>query len=266
MANFCRYCGKQLENGVCDCPESQAEREKEHVTEIPVMKETHTQMDTGAAGPAASGQAAGKITVSLDAGKLGQDFLSYLKGMFRHPSTTIRNALTDADKTSQFLMLVIAALVSVIMVTVTCKDLLDGGDRFKFGIMLALAIIAIRMVYGLIVYAVAKKSSPDVDVKSVLAAFSLTLLVDSAVMLLITLFTIMTLVEIVIALTIFWLISSALYSDLVTRILLGDDTDKTVCVTMLIQIVLLVVLVFTGRGILTKLINEVMGSFGSMLW
>lgn len=252
MAKFCKYCGKEINGGLCDCPQAAAEAAGQ-------------EQNNG--NPAPGAQISG-----AQASEIVSDMKQLFIGMFTRPVQTIEEAALSANKLPQYLMAAVFTIVMMFYVNIgggALKEFgIESGDLFRIGFMTALGMLAVRAVYAAAVFALAKKCNPQLTLQTALGVFSLMFLFDAAIAVVQLLLSVIHLYEVSIGLSLFWLVLGVITAFLAAWKLTKENMEAAFQITMLLQLIFLIVLVFIVRGIgisiMEAIVDEMMGSLGGL--
>lgn len=275
MAKFCKYCGKPIpEGGACGCPQAvmaasrQTMREQACAGSQAAGASSQAQVLAGqmqrqAAQQTLSGTQAGDAAEKLK--ETGGLMLSF----FTRPADTMQHALRAADKVPQYLTAAVFAVVLFIMTAVIAQNdtvafMLQMADKGVLSVALPLLVsfLAVRGIYGAAVYGLSRKISPSVRFSAVMGVFSLTFCLDSMLVVLLMAASLISLVELQLALILFWGLGSMMTAYLATWAVLDGQTGKAWQMTIVLHIVLLIVLVFAAHGIGGRLLRAGIGAMG----
>lgn len=267
MAKFCRYCGKPLpESGICDCQQSvrAAEQIREAAPEVKTAPAPQApQAETAQTQP--NLQMDGAAEKVKETGRL---FLSF----FTKPADTMKQALDAPDKIPQYLIAGIFAFVMFVAAALIARNstiayMLRMAHKNAFSIAMVILIVffLIRGIYAGAVFALARKYNPSIQLPSVIGLFSITFCLDTAMLVLLMAASMVSLVELQIALLLFWGTGTMLTAYLAAWAVFGGQTEKAYQITMVLHIILLIVLVFAARGIGVKIIKSGFGAIGQAI-
>lgn len=302
MAKFCKYCGKPLNDGVCDCPQAVAEAENRKRAEAQVlaaMQSTaaaETVMETAQAKPpvqtvetaqaeqptqtaqfeqaaknaqeaarqAASAAQAGAQQFLQNSGlsdrlKAMKDLVFYFT---KAPVAAMEQAVAAADKVPQYLAAAVFSIVMMVCMGVLLNHDYFEGKVFAIALTCVVATLVIRAAYGAGVYLMAKKSNAVLTFAAVTGAFCLTFALDAVVVVLFTICFTFSLFELAIALLLFWMLGTVVMSFLATWVLNGRQMEAAVRITLVLQLILMVILVFAGRSFVVHTVGSAVGSLG----
>ena len=206
------------------------------------------------------------------AAAVGKDVKNLFTGLFTAPVETMRQAAASANKIPQYLMAAVMAVAMILLACVTGKDFLDGGTLFGLGLKMAIAAVALRAVYGAVVYAFAKKHNPALTIGTAMGVYALTFAYDAVLLLVQVVMGFIHMYEISIALYLFWFAASVLSAYLAAYVLTGENAGAAFRINLVVQLVFLIVMVFVIRGIGINMIkelsesimNEFMGGMGDL--
>ncbi len=162
MAKFCRYCGKQIDDGICDCPQSVAAAEAairqkvaaamggaqeaadagSMASAVPKMKPTQAaeaaeasqtttnnapagaagQMNGGAGAQGTGFRSAEAQQAAQAAGVVGRQLSTMFVNIIASPVNAMRQAIADPNKLPQYLMAIAYALLMILLVDVGCRN------------------------------------------------------------------------------------------------------------------------------------------------
>lgn len=257
MAKFCKYCGKQIDGGVCDCPQALAEVHGKVAgidprnvrrPEEPPYQPPHPQYQPGQA----------KI--------IGNDVKNLFIHMFTDPVSAFKQAAASPNKLPQYLIAAAYVLLWLIHVSFIVKnDWVPDDLMRKIGLTIALVALITRGVYAAGVYGFAKKWNPNLTLESALGVFSMTFAYDMVLLVLQDVVGKTGIYEISIALVVFWLAMDVTVAYLLTLILTNYNNSAAFRITLILQLVILIMLVFALRGIATKTIESVVGNLQNSL-
>lgn len=260
MAKFCKHCGTPLsETGVCDCTQSIADAEERATAQmLSATQAAATTMEEQPV-PQPIPQPAPQPTQQpvQQAAPKDSDAAKYLTGMkdiflqfWKSPVSLFRSAIQMENKIPQLLMTVLFALLTIIIMCFMGKgNAYMEDDAFKIGFMTALIFVVIRLAYSGGVYGLAKRQNPALNFMTVAGLFSITFAFDVVILLLLVLFSMISLFELIIAILLFWLVATAVLFYITTWVVMGEDIEAAYKATLIIQAVLMVVLVFVIRGV-----------------
>lgn len=294
MAKFCKYCGKQIDGGKCDCPKALAEAEERAKAQVLAAME-QASAQRGQAIPGAGGRPAPQPQGSygqpvpqpydqarqqsytqpnsaparpgVDTEALAADLKQLVLGLLKTPAAAMEQAAQSANKLPQYL---IAAVFAVLMLLGLCiggkNDYIEGSKMFMVSLIATLAAVLLRAAYGAGVYAMSKKYNPVLTFSAALALFSTTFIFDTLILLLLMIFTVINLYELTFAVLLFWLAASVITACLATWVLTGRRMEAVVRINLILQFVTMIILVFVCRGAAVQAAKmaarSVMGSFG----
>ena len=183
MAKFCKYCGNPLsETDVCDCAQATADMEERATAQVlPVTEEQPVRPPTPQPVPAPTSQPAPTpqpaqqpVPKDSDAAKYLTEMKDIFLQFWKSPVSLLRSAVQTENKIPQFLMAVLFALLTMIMVCSTGKGNAYMEDAvFEMGFITALAFVVIRLAYSGGVYILAKRKNSALNFKTVAGVFSI---------------------------------------------------------------------------------------------
>jgi hypothetical protein len=301
MAKFCKYCGTPLGEGqVCGCAGAQAERAQKaaYATGTPANNQgaaygagpmnnqgTVNGTATSAAYGTYTAGAAGQ-TVNAAAGiqnmaenpsaqkakNIFMDTVNIFKSYLLTPVKAMEDALSSTDKIPQFLVAAVFAVLMLIAVSAVCggksmKYVLSaaGIGTFRIFFTFTLLFIGTRAAYSCVAGLFAKKQNETLDMVSCLGLFSTTFVVDIIMLILTGICSIVFPVEILTALVITWMISTAVTSSMATWVVFGEKMEPTYRLTLVMQLVLWILLIFIMKGIGARMLETAISSFSSQL-
>lgn len=266
MAKFCRYCGTPLsETGVCDCAQTKAEMEQNAAATMvaqPIPQPISQPISQPTPPPAPQ---------ATPANSAGMSNLTEMKDIFlqfwKSPISLFRSAVQKENKVPQLLMTAAFALLTIILVLFMGNGNMVFEDiALKIGFTTALTFVAIRLAYSSGVYFLAKRQNPTLDFMTVVGVFSITFAFDIVMLVLLILFSMISLFELAIAFSLFWLVATAIISYIATWTVMREDIEASYKATLIIQVVLMVVLVFVIRGFAANTLSGAMGSMMGYPW
>lgn len=296
MAKFCRYCGKQIDDGICDCPQSVAAAEAairqkvaaamggaqeaadagSMASAVPKMKPaqaaeaaeasqtTANNAPAGAAGQMNGGagfRSAEAQQAAQAAGVVGRQLSTMFVNIIASPVNAMRQAIADPNKLPQYLMAIAYALLMILLVYVGCRnEFIEDGVLLGTGVRMALGVLAVRAVYAAAAYALLKKYNPVLRLRDLIGVFSMTFAYDFIILVVTILSFRIGFYEFAIALLFFWGIMDALIAYLATWIISGENAAAAFRSNLLIQLVLTIVLVFVGRSMVASYASDVLGA------
>lgn len=259
MAKFCKYCGKQLTNGFCDCAQAAAEAEERARAQVIAAMEANSEakpQSTSEPVLQQAGQAFQKTAQSIQQSqqakqatqRLGQ-MKDLLVEFVKHPSAAMQYAAQETDKMPQYLITALFAVFALICGCIMLRSDAFKGSRFGMSLMMAVAVIVIRLVYAGGTYVMVKRQNAAIKLNAVIALFSMTLFVDTIMILLILITSVISLYELAFAFVLFWMVSTVVLAFLAVWVLNGRNMENAVRVSLLLQLILTIILVFTARGL-----------------
>jgi len=262
MAKFCKYCGNPLsEAGVCDCTQATADMEERAKAQVlPAMEEQPVRQPTlprtpqPAPIPTPAPQTAPQaVPKDSNAAKYLTEIKDIFLQFWKSPVSLFRSAVQMENKTPQLLMAVLFALLTIIIVCSAGKGNVYMEDAvFEMGFITALTFVVIRLAYSGGVYVLAKRKNSALNFKTVAGVFSITFAFDVVMLLLLVVFSMISLVELIIAVLLFWLVTTAVLSYIAAWVVMGEDIEATYKATLIVQAVLMVALVFIIRGVAAR--------------
>ncbi len=297
MANFCKYCGKPIVGDSCDCPgavaEAQAKAQVQQAMNAapqpgqvpprpgqvppqpgqvpPQPGQVPPQYGQAPYGQPQYGQAPAQPLVSPQMQTVLGEVKDLALGIFRAPERTLQQAAAAPVKTAQYILLGIASVVILFLISFMSPVKGIGyGTMFKFAFICTLITVGVRLVYGIAAGLAVRKQNPSVTIPTAIGVFSVTLVYDAAICLLLLIFIKISLWELVIAFLLFWLVASVICAYLATDVLALKKSGTVFITSLVIQLVLMVVLVFVIRGIgasmLGDLLEDAAGSLMGSMW
>ncbi len=281
MAKFCKFCGKQINDGVCDCPESVAASEAAIRQKVVAAMggSAQAQQSTAAEAPRTAANdgsgsafrgAAGFNSAEAQqtaqqaaqaAGVVGRQVSTMFVNIIVSPVNAMRQAIADGNKLPQYLMAIAYALLMIALVRIGGKnDFIDDDVLLMTGVRMALASLFVRAIYAAAAYALLKKHNPVLRLQDLIGVFSLTFAYDIIILVCTILSFWIGFYEIVIALMFFWGIMDALIAYLATWIISGENAEAAFRANLLIQLVLIVLLVFVGRTMVVNFVSDMIGT------
>lgn len=275
MAKFCKYCGKPLNEGLCDCAQAVEEAEAKASAQVMSAMKANSETTQSAAAPTLqqAEQAFQKTAQSIQQSQQAQQAVKILDRMkkllidfAKNPTAAMRRAVQENDKVPQYLTAAMFALITLICGGIMLRDDIFKGSRFGMSLMVVVMILIVRLIYAAGTYIMVKRQNSALSLKAVVGLFSMTLFVDAVMILMIMLSSLISLYELTFALVIFWMVSTVVMAFLATWVLNGGDMERAVRVTLLLQLVLTIILVFVARGFLVAGVksttNGIMRSLG----
>lgn len=306
MAKFCKYCGKPLNDGVCDCPQAVAEAENQKRAEAQVLAAMQSTAAVEPAMEAAQAAAAAQTVGTAQAGPVNQsaqaaaqfeqaaqnaqeaarqaalaaqagtqqllqnaglsDRLKVMKDLVFHfaksPVSAMEQAVAAADKVPQYLAAAVFSIVMMVCMGILLNHDYFEGKVFNIAVTCVVVTLVIRAAYGAGVYLMAKKHNAAMTFDAVIGAFCLTFTLDTAVVVLFTICFALSFFELAIALLIFWAAGTVVTSLLATWALAGQQMEAAVKITLALQLILMVILVFAGRSFVVRTLGSAVGSLG----
>ncbi|MDY4069641.1 MAG: hypothetical protein SOY45_07165 [Lachnospiraceae bacterium] len=201
MADFCIYCGKLLQNGVCTCAEFQTAQQQQMAAQQQILaQQMAAQQQILAQQMAAQQMGQGMpqgqpFGANMYAGGVAQntytqgakDQLSKSKSLFvdfiKHPISMMGKMYTGEDKKTAVLMGVFHLLIFV-LICLTKIPLLELGDKVGIGLKIAIAVGTFVMVHVLIAFGAAKYRHVSVNFMSVVGIFCVATIPSSAFLIL----------------------------------------------------------------------------------
>lgn len=199
MAKYCSYCGKELVNGQCDCPQSQNARAQQWEQQNAQQWEQQNaqqweqqnaqqweqdaqQWEQGAqqwqnAQPEAAPTDYAEMT-KKHAGNLWTLILKALKS----PMTAVSEEAAEPNHIPAFLSGAVYFLVFVLLILLRVPSVAEYvlGNKFMLGLKLALVMVVGEAVVMAVIFAFAKLKKSDVDILSVVSVVCVTTIVPSA--------------------------------------------------------------------------------------
>ena len=232
MANFCRFCGKKLMNGVCDCEAARAEAEKEKM--------------------------------KFDAAEI----LSTGKSFLKNPVGMISEAALPEQKKSMLLSgvanLVLIMLISLLKIPSMEWMGIGFGEKFGMGFLAAIFIGIINLIIASVTFGACKLMKTERDFGTVLAVFSSTtvlLSVGYAVAFITSYVSIVLTAVLLTAMLAAWIV---MINEAVV-ICTGRGRNLGFWITMAAVAIGAIVVVIVGQNILAGLLDSAFGSMGSLL-
>lgn len=200
MAKFCRFCGKQINDGVCDCPQSVAAAEaaiREKVAaamggSAQAQQTNASTAQTAGAARTAANEGAGSTfrgtagfnsaeaqqtaqQAAQAAGVVGRQVSTMFVNIIASPVNAMRQAIADGNKLPQYLMAVAYAVLMILLVRLGGKnEFIDDDVLLMTGVKMALSALLVRAIYAAAAYALLKKHNPVLKLQDLIGVFSLT--------------------------------------------------------------------------------------------
>lgn len=306
---FCKYCGKKLEDGGCDCPESQ--QAKAHIQNQPTQgveltkpvqsaepsqaaqanqpAETHAQAAQSAshnpsyAGPVPNagqpnyqqgmpnqqGQYAGQqpgytnpntAQYQQQAKETFYEVKTNFVDFFKRPMTVVNNAYHSSSQSVQYVIAAVYA-ASIILFTMCWFQVTFDTTKKAFGIGLKLAIgaLLVKFLYAVIVYFLARRYDPQVQLSRVIGVFCMVTIPETAMfvaLIIITFLGIDMLFSIVLIAAFF---ISVIVPVIATLVVLKGNQDQTFLVSLLMQVVAVILIVFVSRAVTDSVLKDISG-------
>lgn len=278
MAKFCKFCGKQINDGVCDCPQSVAASETAIRQKVVAAMGGNAQQSNAAEAGTAANDGSGSAfrgaagfnsaeaqqtaqQAAQAAGVVGRQVSTMFVNIIVSPVNAMRQAIADGNKLPQYLMAIAYALLMIALVRIGGKnDFIDDDVLLMTGVRMALASLFVRAIYAAAAYALLKKHNPVLRLQDLIGVFSLTFAYDIIILVCTILSFWIGFYEIVIALLFFWGIMDALIAYLATWIISGENAEAAFRANLLIQLVLIVLLVFVGRTMVVNFVSDMLGT------
>lgn len=281
MAKFCKYCGKPLDHGVCDCPQAVSEVDERARAQVMAAMSAHTeeksqQVQEPTPAPAfeqaeqtfkQAGEAFQKTAQNIQqsqqakqAAQIMEKVKNLLVSFVKHPVAAMQTAAQESDKTPQYMVAAVFVVVTLICGCIMMRDDMFEGARFKMSLVAALAVLIVRLVYAVGIGMMVKKQNPSSSLKSAIGVFSITLFADAAIILLIMITLFISLYELTMALVVFWMVVNVILAFLATWVLNGGRMEHAVRVSLILQLILMIILVFAARGLLVASVKSTTNS------
>lgn len=282
MAKFCRFCGKQINDGVCDCPQSVAAAEaaiREKVAaamggSAQAQQTNASTAQTADAARTAANEGVGSAfrgtagfnsaeaqQAAQAAGVVGRQVSTMFVNIIASPVNAMRQAIADSNKLPQYLMAVAYAVLMILLVRLGGKnEFIDDDVLLMTGVRMALSALLVRAIYAAAAYALLKKHNSVLKLQDLIGVFSLTFAYDIIILVVTILSFWFKFYELVVALLFFWGIMDALIAYLATWIISGENAEAAFKANLLIQLVLTIVLVFVGRTMVVNFISDALGT------
>ncbi len=279
MAEFCIYCGKPLQNGVCTCNEFQvAQQQQIAAQQMAAQQMAAQQMASRQMGQGMpQGQQYG---ANMYAGGAAQntyaqnakDQLSKSKTLFvdfiKHPISMMSKLYTGEDKKTAVLMGVFHLLL-FILICLTKIPLLEFNDKLGIGLKIAIAVGLFVMVHALIAFAAAKYRHVSVNFMSVVGIFCVATIPSSAFLILAWLMSYVSWIVCILCLIVALLSWIALLTEAV-GVTLQTNKDIAFWVSLGIMVLVIIISAFIIKqivvGIATQLaVGALKGTAGSLL-
>lgn len=258
MANFCKYCGKSLENGVCDCPSAVAESQQETVQSQEVQQGVpQPQIVYQQVIKQPSPQVEAAKASALDAKDV---FLAAVK----NPVSTMKKVYEENNNTACLIVGAVYLLLLFLFTTINIPmigEYMKAGGRAKIGLGLAFAAAVPIVAMAVAAMVLGKKTNPAVSFMDSLAVFCVATVPGTIMFTLSFLFGLFSaLLGLVALLMCFfaWVILSIVGMNIVSK---GRE-EVNFWVVLVVHIVCLLAILLVGRSIIESILTSALGGLG----
>lgn len=245
MAKFCKYCGSPIpEGGSCECQKAKEERDP-NVTNQESMQGNQSQQFAQ--------------TDMSPAAKIFYDTKNLIVNFFRKPVTTMEVGLLALDKTSQFMVGVLYAIILFLSLTMR----LSGAIKYAF--IIVLAFVAVKAIYAGLLYLFTKKQGSDF--KSLFALYCLSSLPESVCIIIIFLLSYIAASAYIglIIMAIMLFIVAIISEMTAVEIVLKKDRDKGFWLFLLFSFIIAIMEAFVIKVAVMAAIQSAVQSMGGLL-
>lgn len=260
MGTFCKYCGKELDGGECNCEGAVKEREA-----TSSENNSSSTLDTGNT-TNTKNKGSGinidisKVTENIDTVAL----MTLVKNFFKSPLNALKSAFNEKNKTVQFTIgggsLLIIFIMSFLLFNI---PYVETGFKFKMAFYAILGFSVTKTVYAFGVSIFAKKKS-EAHYVSILAMFSVTLLFDALMTVIQTLLVRLSLNLLSSASLAFWGAGTLILSLIGAYVVYEEDFEKTYKITLLLQLIMAILVMFVISTIAKGMLSSLISSFSPM--
>ncbi len=254
MGNFCKYCGKPLVDGTCDCEKSKTAQNAQ-----PNAAAQNVQPNA-AAQNAQSNAAAQNVQYqqAIDASKV---HLNNSKAMFfdflKNPMEMMSKVTANQDKMSP-LILGILNIVIVILFCIIRIPYLDGSMKFGIGMRIALVLVAIVIATATITFIFSRKYNPTIGYLDVLCVFCLTT-IPTSILILAAFFISYVSIPLAALTVVMGLLSWIILCAEAANVCLKVSKDFSFWISIIIIGIVLLIAYAVGKSIVVSMIEDTVG-------
>ena len=232
MANFCKFCGKELANGVCDCEAARAEKEK--------------------------------VKMKFDA----SETLNVCKRFLQNPVGMISEAASPEQKKCMLLAggihLAVIVLISLLRIPPMEWIGIGVGEKFGIGFLAAIFIGVVNLLIASATFGICRLLKIERDFGDVLAVFSSTTVLLSAGYVVAFITSYVSVVLTAVLLTVMLVAWIVLVNEVVVTCL-GKGRNFGFWITMVSVAIGAIVVVIVGQNVLIALFDSTLGGMGNFL-
>lgn len=269
MENFCKYCGKPMENDMCDCEGFWKENAEQAVKAAPEEQTAEQQQapiqQQAPVQPKAPSAAQEKVKQILDGCK------TLVVNVLKNPQEAIVVGEANPDKIPAFVLGGLHLLLLFIFTWIHIPALgeyIGAAGRAKIGFVLLLAAAIGILSVTLFAFLFGKKNVPGQTFVRVLANFCIATLPGTCFFILSFVFGLFSF-QIALALLLLCFVAWMLYSQETIRVCM-NNSPIAYWVNLLAVLVGGIVIAIISKAILknvmTSFLNNLLGGFGSFLW
>lgn len=254
MGNFCKYCGKQLVNGRCDCEDYQREN--------PVVNVPNQEAPQNQEIPQNQEAPQNQNNTQSQYQQAAKDHFNNSKNLFvnflKNPIGMMSEVANSNDKVSPIILGVLHMIILVLicMIKIPSSDYLgiSGGVKFSIGLRLALIIGVIVVCTASITFAFAKKNNPNASYLDVICVFCLTTIPSSIICLLALLLSYISVLFAAIA-VIMAIISWVMLCNEAVQVSVEKNKDICFWLTIIIIAIVMTVIFIITKSVVQNYIN-----------
>lgn len=258
MAKYCKYCGKQLNDGVCDCLKAVSAAEAKAKAQVIAAMQANEQTEQFEEAEKDFSQKLKEFNYL----ELLNNMKKLIIDSFTLPIATLEKAMWSRDKISQYMMTAVFAIIMLLAICIMGSNTIIKGHVFSIWFSLVIASLALRYAYAGGVYLIIKRKDESLKLNTVMALFSVLFIFDTLMVLIIMLLTLLSLYELSAAALLFWLIISAVLSYLATVTLAGHNEEISFKITLVLQLAVMIISIIAIRAYVSSLISSMMNSLG----
>lgn len=242
MANFCKFCGKELKEGKCDCVDYLAEESK--------VKAEGEQVDY-------QQQAKGHLNNSK----------VLLFNFLKKPRETMSGSIMNQDKATPIILGVSQLVIIILAIIIKLGDV-KFAEKFKISLSLAVLVGLIVVLTASIIFVISKKLDSKMQYKNVVAVFCLATIPTSVILVGAFLLSYIYVLGAVVALLVAW-ISWIVLSTEAATICMKTSKDKAFWIALAVNAVIIMLVFAFGKNMVVSyfkgiISNAIYGGFSGL--
>lgn len=289
MGNFCKYCGKPLVNGACDCAASQGQNVGNVQENASQAFVGNAQTFTGNAQNMAqqgyvnqqqnfqyqqpqAGQAPYMQQQPSMQSQMAKQEAMEAKNLFvstlKTPLAILDQIFATKKNTTALIVGAIHLLAFFLFTAINIPEIgeyMEFGDRAKVGLIMALIAGVPVAIMALVAMLMGKKNNPNITYVDSLAVFSAATVPGTilfAASFIVGLFFTAGAALLLVACYFAWLMVSTEAMNVVCK----GNKDKNFWITLVVQMAIVVLMILIGKGMIEDAMNTSFGSLFNMLY